>query len=337
MTRKVSPLLLFLVSWISSLYGQDHYGHIDEAAKKVKGRDLKSIHSSLDALSPSDSGKARAFFTWIAHNIKYDVEEYMHPNPDPDKQSPEIVFKNKKGVCQGYANLFDVFCRMSSLECVIVTGHIREFGRYRAASHAWNAVRIDSDWKLVDATWGAGVLNEKGRYEAAFDDKYFLSNGENFIFDHYPFDPAWQLLVNPVNITEYRKTTWTYKPTKTSNPYAFEDTISQWMKKDSVELLINAANRIIKFNSDIIDAREEACYLLIMASNICFNRAFVLHETLTSEDETDSVNRTEELKIWYKKAESILDLIGVPPVKMKSIVNDMRKTIRFNLANIDDN
>ncbi|MFM7078552.1 MAG: transglutaminase domain-containing protein [Bacteroidota bacterium] len=337
MNRKAFPVLLLLITWSISVLGQNPFSQLDEAARKTKGRDLKSIHSALDALSPSDSGKARAFFTWIAHNINYDVEEYKMPSPDPDKQNAEIVFRNKKGVCQGYANLFETFCRMSSLPCVVVAGHVRELGRYSPASHAWNAIRIGNDWKLVDATWGAGVLNENGKYEAAFDDKYFLSSGENFIEEHYPFDPVWQLLTNPVNITDYRKTTWSYKPTTGAKPYVFQDTISQWLSKDSVELLVNASKRILNFNQEIVDAREEACYLLINASNICFNRAFVLHEKLALEDLAKSHDKTIELKNWYKKAENCLDLIGTPPANMKSIVNEMRKTIRFNLANIDDN
>jgi transglutaminase/protease-like cytokinesis protein 3 len=28
-------------------------------------------------------------------------------------------------------------------------------------NHAWNAVRIDGNWYLLDATWDAGVVGEK--------------------------------------------------------------------------------------------------------------------------------------------------------------------------------
>ncbi len=42
-------------------------------------------------------------FYWIAYNIEYDVVSYFAK--DYKDQSAEGVFRTRKGVCAGYANL----------------------------------------------------------------------------------------------------------------------------------------------------------------------------------------------------------------------------------------
>lgn len=327
--------LLMLLAAVYELFGQNTYSKIDELAQKTSGRTFEIIHKELDALCQSDSGKARAFFSWIAYNIKYDMDEYNTLTPDIDKQDAQVVMKSRKAVCQGYSNLFAELCKLSALECVVVSGHIREDGRYSPSSHAWNAVKIGSQWRLIDATWGAGVVNENGRYEALFDDNYFLASPERFIEDHYPFDPAWQLLAKPVSFADYRKPTWKYAPEKSLKPYAYQDTIDQWITKDSIDLLIDLSRRVIAFNSEIVAAREEACYYLTLASNICMERAYTLQEKTDWDNETESKKNLKVIKALYQRAQTCVELIGSPPPRMKSIVDSLKKTIKYNLSVIE--
>jgi uncharacterized protein (TIGR03000 family) len=41
-------------------------------------------------------------------------------------------------------------------------------------AHAWNAVKLDGEWHLVDATWGAGGIKDK-QFVKKFKDYYFLA------------------------------------------------------------------------------------------------------------------------------------------------------------------
>src|SRR6185369_9207369 len=54
-------------------------------------------------------------------------------------------------------------------------------------------VKIDDDWRLVDATWGAGTLSGK-KYKKKYSDFYFLVPGDRLIFTHFPENEKWQLL-----------------------------------------------------------------------------------------------------------------------------------------------
>ena len=125
--------------------------------------------------------KARAIFTWITTNIKYDLVAFgVNERPaafsfktQEEKEAKQKKFKeelaaktlkSKKGVCQGYATLFSVVADKVGLQSEIVTGtsksHPAHIGKLPGASdHAWNVVKIDNQWKLIDATWGSRNSN----------------------------------------------------------------------------------------------------------------------------------------------------------------------------------
>jgi transglutaminase/protease-like cytokinesis protein 3 len=77
-------------------------------------------------------------------------------------------------------------------------------------NHAWNAVRIEGQWRLLDSTWGAGYLSPAGEFVRAFNAHYFLTPPELFIYDHLPEDPQWQLLDPPISMQRFVDTVQTY-------------------------------------------------------------------------------------------------------------------------------
>src|SRR5690606_2162152 len=70
-------------------------------------------------------------------------------------------------------------------------GHI-----VNTTNHAWNAVKIDNKWKLIDATWSTGN-DEANPGSFNFSEEYFLIKPEKLILNHFPEDSKWQLL-NPI-------------------------------------------------------------------------------------------------------------------------------------------
>jgi transglutaminase/protease-like cytokinesis protein 3 len=70
-------------------------------------------------------------------------------------------------------------------------------------NHAWNAVKINGRWFLLDVTWGAGYIDENNRFVRRFQDHYFLTPPESFILDHLPEDERWQLTDQPISLREF--------------------------------------------------------------------------------------------------------------------------------------
>jgi transglutaminase/protease-like cytokinesis protein 3 len=70
-------------------------------------------------------------------------------------------------------------------------------------NHAWNAVLINGQWRLMDPTWGAGYLDQQMQFVRRFQEHYFLTAPDAFVFDHLPQDSRWQLLQRPLSGDEY--------------------------------------------------------------------------------------------------------------------------------------
>ncbi|KAI5309028.1 hypothetical protein KEM55_004264, partial [Ascosphaera atra] len=110
---------------------------------------------------------------------------------------PQDTLVSGVAVCDGYAGLFLALATHAGLEARKLSGHGKGFGYAPLApgqpipppssGHAWNAVRVDDgEWKLVDATWGAGHVNADKTYSKAFHEEYFTMSNEEFSLKHFP-------------------------------------------------------------------------------------------------------------------------------------------------------
>ncbi len=167
---------------------------------------IEDLAAYLIAPAKNDLEKVRSIYRWITANISYDVEGYR--TGDYGDLSPENVLTSGNAVCSGYTGLFGQLADAAGIEVVEIDGWAKGIG-YEAgdsirgpANHAWNAVKIGDGWYLIDSTWGAGSCDGIN-FIRRFEEHYFLTPPEQFIFDHLPEDPAWQLLETPLSETEF--------------------------------------------------------------------------------------------------------------------------------------
>lgn len=65
-------------------------------------------------------------------------------------------------VCDGIASAFKLLCSIEGIECIEVSGiGVTSRG---SENHAWNKVKIDGKWYIVDATWGRNSDYVNHRY-----------------------------------------------------------------------------------------------------------------------------------------------------------------------------
>ncbi len=173
------------------------------AAPASSAMSVESLALYLRQRTRDERERARGAFSWIAHNIGYDAS-LRH-----EKADPSVVLARRRAACHGYAVLFEALGEAMGLEVEVVGGHGKGRGYQpgqgmeSTLDHAWNAVKIDGRWRLVDCTWGAGYVDDQGRYVRRFTDHYFLTPPEEFAYDHFPDDPRWQLLPRPISQAEY--------------------------------------------------------------------------------------------------------------------------------------
>jgi len=174
-----------------------------------KPNSLQQLAETIKAFSKGKSlvDSHWIIFYWIAYNIQYDTVSYF--SGKYGDQSAEEVFRTKKGVCAGYANLYKYLCDQLQMPCEIVSGYAKGYGfddREGAPSktdHAWNAVEIDRHWYLMESTWGAGHLNKQKIFERELNAYYFLPRPNEMIYHHLPEKEKWQLLRISINMTQY--------------------------------------------------------------------------------------------------------------------------------------
>lgn len=177
---------------------------------------VKDLAAYLTSTARNDREKARAIFRWVAANIDYDVKGFNADRyGDP---SPDSVLHRRTAVCKGYANLFDSLAQAAGLQAVTVSGYAKGMG-YRAGDglagppdHAWNAVKLDGRWALVDCTWGAGLFYEGTGYKRKFDPYFFCTPPEEFLYTHFPEDSRWQLVEPHISLAEFERQAYLKAP-----------------------------------------------------------------------------------------------------------------------------
>lgn len=129
-------------------------------------------------------------------------------------QEADAVFAARTGVCEGYARLMVGLGKAAGLEVAYITGYIRDSERrvdveasddsvkavLEGYLHAWNAVKVDGTWQLVDATW-----DDPSGGKQTLTSTYLLTPPKLFRFDHLPEDPAWQLVAEPLTAGEFAR------------------------------------------------------------------------------------------------------------------------------------
>ncbi|XP_069712723.1 kyphoscoliosis peptidase-like [Phaenicophaeus curvirostris] len=195
------------------------FSHVDTHVLHVS-QQLKSRHAGLSvhaivplitARSRSKLEMVRAIWFWLCHNIEYDVDGFL--GFSQKIHVPEQVLQTGRAVCSGYAHLCQEMCREAGLSCVKVPGFGRSpsssGGRWcqqQKSSHMWNAVELEGQWCLLDACWGAGIVDAENRvFMPRYDDFFFLTDPEHFIETHWPEDPQWQLLQPPISREDFEQ------------------------------------------------------------------------------------------------------------------------------------
>lgn len=172
-------------------------------APEAEATSVKALAGYLTEGLGSDEEKVRAIYRWMTQNIRYDLEGFR--SSDFGDLSPEAVLRRRSAVCEGYSGLFESLVEAAGFEVAVISGFAKGLG-FTAGdavpagfNHAWNAVKVRGEWKLLDCTWGAGALNDQDEYVRGFEPFYFFTPPEQFIYSHFPNDPKWQLLPTPIS------------------------------------------------------------------------------------------------------------------------------------------
>ncbi len=195
---------------------------------------IQKAVEKMTASAKTEQEQVEAIFTWITKHIYYDYDALN--GISEGSSNPYRVYTDRKGVCDGYANLFDLCVKMKGIPCLKLDGFtikgsqswetVTKFedgaGETEPGFHAWNAIYTDGAWRYYDVTWGTYNAYRDGEYEEGTTNQTYyaldiLTMGKN----HIPLT-VWSRLPNEG---------FYYKGTK----YAFEQ--SGHMEKLKIQKL----------------------------------------------------------------------------------------------------
>lgn len=173
--------------------------------------EIQDFAVELTAGLSTNMDKYLKCFNWVVNNIKY---EYANNDPYP-------VFKNKVGICQGYANLLFIMLHSLDIPAFVCNGILNPVG-----GHAWNYVYCDGKWYVSDPTNnGSWLLAATASYSnllpSSFDVVLSKENGVWFNYTDYNINVCNvesddEIFIVPFSALGYQVTS--FSPTKPLNP-----------------------------------------------------------------------------------------------------------------------
>jgi len=233
--------LIFYFFLICTTAFSQNYELVDKVVSDYPSySNLETLSERIKKDFKTEAGKARAAYTWIANNIRYDLETYGKPKVLTTitytseyifqkekkkflKRKVKLALLTKKALCEGYSAMFNELCNLLNLESKIIKGiakvnpsQINSFKTRK--NHAWNAVKVNGKWQLLDITWSSGFVDSNtGKWIKNFNDFYYFANPKYFITTHYPQHEKWQLLDNSISLQAFYEKPIFYKHYFNSN------------------------------------------------------------------------------------------------------------------------
>lgn len=200
---RLAAIIFMAFCFMQPLQSQVDFSKADSIASHMETK-FTSIEDLADSLTISlhtPIEQARVFYMWIAHNVRYDIKKFN--SPDWSVKPAAKTMKSKRGICGDYSTLFKALCDYAKIECVIISGDGRDFNRpYRGRQnnpHAWNAIKIEGNWYLIDVTWGAGYVRDGTKFVRQPAAGYFMTPPTWFALNHLPNEEKWQLIEAPIS------------------------------------------------------------------------------------------------------------------------------------------
>ena len=182
--------------------------------------EAKKVLNNIIKVGMTDYEKVVSIFDWIVLKTTYD--EYAYYQTKYNGQQPmkyacyylEGVFLDNQGlaVCDGYSKAFSLLCNMEGIDCVRITGTGNtgtEMG-----GHAWNKVKIDGKWYMVDITWAETISSGVNYDIETVTHRYFLIDHTDFQTSHIESAERSNKYSNYTNdgyYSYYKNTKFTYK------------------------------------------------------------------------------------------------------------------------------
>jgi len=159
--------------------------------------ELIALSNEICKNADNDYDKVLLIHDWVADNIYYNYDYYYNRSFADIEYEALGVYKSRRSVCEGYANLTQALINAQGIPCKKVHGYSLGLGaglRYwdeesastNNSNHAWNQAYVDNRWINMDTTWDSGNKYENGEflYKGIENHLYFDISDVFFSYNH---------------------------------------------------------------------------------------------------------------------------------------------------------
>lgn len=170
-----------------------HTALLGQTIPSESNREWKPVAQYIVGDATDKREQAYRIYRWLCDNIAYDTGHTV--------STADECYDRRRGVCQGYTELF---CRIAAevgLKTEIVSGKVKDpAGAIDDEGHAWLFVyTAKKTGILVDPTWGAGSVDNGVFTRSENDDSWFDVDPYWMIFSHFPKKENFQNLPKPID------------------------------------------------------------------------------------------------------------------------------------------
>lgn len=240
-----------------------------DCSGEAKAKAQQVADSLQQSYGQSQYELVKAIHDYLVQNVHYDYDGGM------ELHTADGPLLYGKSVCEGYANAFNLLCYYAGIQGEMVTGNAtNENG---TASHAWNMVKVDEIWYLIDVTW---------------DDPY---NVDTLLYDYF--------------LVPERIMNLSHEPTEYSNYHICSD--DRYLESNERYTAENNDRRVFEQQYAgeecmMVNNLEEMCETYSTYAQNRQNIVIGYHNAtvMTSDDEVTA--RMEELQsVLYQHAQSV--------------------------------
>jgi hypothetical protein len=280
------------------------------SAPSFLGQEMGNLIHYCNNTMNNEIDKVRFYFVWSALNIRYDLEELKLTTREACKQESPHVFKNRRALCCGFANLFTDLCKSSGIAAQTIIGYVKSKEGIADDNefHAWNAIKIDEKWYLFDLTWAANYFHTAQALDAHFDN-YFLQSPQIFGERHLPFDPVWQLTEEAQSRNAFftlptEGVVYESKPNK-----EYLNIIENDLKLNENEQLLRSYQRAIEFMPEEKRLYDVLNYYKSEKAGLYFNQAAEMLEKFKKINDKEvsqwSITDVQKLTVQARQAKCL--------------------------------
>lgn len=232
------------------------------AAPEAAGRSVSSLVAYLKQHLSTDDQLARAIYTWVSRNIKYNVYiTYTSRNEEAD-ETKEIqkILSERKGICQDYALLFKALVKEAGMDAYVIDGYNRRDSALLPDPHEWCAAKVSGKWYMFDPTWGAGFV-ENYQFIPSPNHRFCKLLPDTLLKTHMPFDPMFQFRERPLSYEEFD--TGVVDEQRSVPVFYWADTLALYARQDTLERLVSVRQRMLSNGR----SNDLVYYMLELTSN----------------------------------------------------------------------